>query len=194
MKRAAAISALAVYLWVGGAGAADPPPQNLEPIGRGEATGILGKTVVGSTGEALGRVVDVLVDADGQPRAAVVDFGGFLGVGSRKIAVTWRLLEFRPSDHKAPIRLGATRAEIQAAPEYKEEEAKPAEVVTPPTVTPPQPGPLPPAPPPSPPPPSAAPEAAPSPPASAPAPAPPSPPAEAPPPAAPAPASPSPAQ
>ena len=68
----------------------------------------------------------------GQPRAAVIDFGGFLGVGSRKIAVDWRLLHFRPTIRKAPIQLGVTRAEVQAAPEYKEK-SEPAQVVAPPT-------------------------------------------------------------
>ncbi|HEX3497843.1 MAG TPA: PRC-barrel domain-containing protein, partial [Stellaceae bacterium] len=70
------------------------PPQNLQLIYHGEATSILGKKVQGAAGEDMGRVVDILVDADGQPRAAVIDFGGFLGVGSRKIAVDWNALHF----------------------------------------------------------------------------------------------------
>jgi hypothetical protein len=111
------------------------PPKNLQPIFPGEATTILGKKVQGAAGEDMGRVVDVLVDGEGQPRAAVIDFGGFLGVGSRKIAVDWRLLQFRPTDHKAPIQLSVTRAEVQAAPEYKEKN-EPAQVVGPPTEAP----------------------------------------------------------
>ena len=107
------------------------PPQNLQLIYHGEATSILGKKVQGAAGEDMGRVVDILVDADGQPRAAVIDFGGFLGVGSRKIAVDWRLLQFRPTDRKAPMQLAVTRADLQAAPEYKEQN-EPAQVVAPP--------------------------------------------------------------
>jgi len=104
------------------------PPQNLQLIYHGEATSILGKSVKGAAGEDMGRVVDILVDADGQPRAAVIDFGGFLGVGSRKIAVDWKLLQFRPTDRKAPMQLAVTRADVQAAPEYKEKN-EPAQVV-----------------------------------------------------------------
>src|SRR6266849_2785320 len=37
---------------------------------------------------------DVLVDRSGIVRAAVIDFGGFLGVGSRKIVVDWNALHF----------------------------------------------------------------------------------------------------
>lgn len=44
----------------------------------------------------VGRIVDVLVDDQGQPRAAVVDLGGFLGIGNRRIAVVWRALHFVP--------------------------------------------------------------------------------------------------
>jgi hypothetical protein len=114
------------------------PPPKLQLIYHGEATSILGKKVEGAAGEDIGRVVDILVDGDGQPRAAVIDFGGFLGVGSRKIAVDWRLLQFRPSDRKAPMQLAVTRAEVQAAPEFKEQN-EPAQVVAPPTETPPTP-------------------------------------------------------
>ena len=33
-------------------------------------------------------------------RAAIIDFGGFLGVGSRKIAVAWQALHFVPQAEK----------------------------------------------------------------------------------------------
>ena len=47
---------------------------------------VLGKNLIAS-GENAGRIVDVLTDESGRVRAVVVDYGGFLGVGSRKIAV-----------------------------------------------------------------------------------------------------------
>lgn len=52
-----------------------------------EVQGVLGKEVRSAADENMGRIVDVIVDRTGQVRAAIVDFGGFLGVGSRKIAV-----------------------------------------------------------------------------------------------------------
>ena len=71
-----------------------PAPKNLEPLAPDESTGVLGKKVVGPDGKDLGLVVDVIVATDGHPSAAVIDFGGFLGVGSRKIAVDWSILRF----------------------------------------------------------------------------------------------------
>ena len=62
-----------------------------------ELEGILGKEVRSATDENMGRIVNVVVDPSGQVRAAVIDFGGFLGVGSRKIAVDWNALRFPPA-------------------------------------------------------------------------------------------------
>ena len=56
---------------------------------------ILGKEVLSAKGEDMGRIVDVLFDEKGEPHAAVIDFGGFLGMGTRKIAISWSALAFR---------------------------------------------------------------------------------------------------
>jgi hypothetical protein len=63
---------------------------------------VLGRQVRSSAGEDMGRVVNVVVDQSGQVRAAIIDFGGFLGVGNRKIAVDWNTLHFAPGG-KDPI-------------------------------------------------------------------------------------------
>jgi hypothetical protein len=112
---------------------AGAPPKNLIPIAPEEAVGILGKKVYGRAGEDMGMVVEVLVDSDGRPRAAVIDFGGFLGVGSRKIAIDWELLQFRPADREQPVRLSLGRSEVQAAPEYKPSGQSAAVVAPPPS-------------------------------------------------------------
>jgi PRC-barrel domain len=90
-------------------------------LDRQEVQGILGKEVRSGADENMGRIVDVVVDRSGQVRAAIIDFGGFLGVGSRKIAVAWNALRF-PADAKKVERIGLelTRDQLQAAPEYKE--------------------------------------------------------------------------
>lgn len=120
------------------------PGNHLKTITAQEAAGILGKQVIGAAGENIGMVVDVLIDSEGAPQAAIIDFGGFLGVGSRKIAVIWTLLQFRPGDHYAPILLDVTGEDIRAAPEYRPSDADPSVVVAPP-----EPPPLPAGPPPA---------------------------------------------
>src|ERR1700692_1921052 len=72
--------------------AAPAPPPSVTIIGARDAHGVLGRDVRSTTDEGMGRIVDVVVDRAGLVRAAVIDFGGFLGVGSRKIVVDWNAL------------------------------------------------------------------------------------------------------
>jgi hypothetical protein len=88
---------------------------------------ILGKEILSPTGENMGRIVDVIVDGMGQTRAAVIDFGGFLGVGSRKIVVDWNALHFSPRGQNARVTVDLTRDQLKAAPEYRS--GKPVVVV-----------------------------------------------------------------
>ncbi|HEY9451255.1 MAG TPA: PRC-barrel domain-containing protein [Bradyrhizobium sp.] len=84
-----------------------------------EVEGILGKSVRSSAGEDMGKIIDVIVKRDGQVRAAVIDFGGFLGVGSRKIAVDWGALSFPPNGAVDHVILNLTRDQVRLAPEYR---------------------------------------------------------------------------
>jgi hypothetical protein len=79
---------------------------------------ILGRDVTNPKGEDLGRVVDVLADSQGRVRAAIIDFGGFLGVGTRRIAVDWPLLRFDLNSGDKPLILAVDRQKLQSAPEY----------------------------------------------------------------------------
>jgi len=105
------------------AGAKEPvPPPSVTVIAPREAHGVLGRDVRSPTDENMGRIVDVIVDRTGTVRAAVIDFGGFLGVGSRKIVVDWSALHFgHVADKKDSITLELTKAQVAAAPEYKED-------------------------------------------------------------------------
>ena len=98
------------------------PPPSVTIIGAMDAHGVLGREVRSSTDEDMGRIVDVIVDRAGMVRAAVIDFGGFLGVGSRKIVVDWNALHFgRIASKSDSITLELTKAQVTAAPEYKED-------------------------------------------------------------------------
>ena len=79
---------------------------------------VLGLEALSSTGDDMGRIVDIIVDRAGQVRAAIIDFGGFLGVGSRKIAVDWRSLHFDPKKAGA-VAVDLTKDQLRVAPVYK---------------------------------------------------------------------------
>jgi hypothetical protein len=98
------------------------PPPSVTIIGARDAHGVLGRDVRSPTDEDMGRIVDVIVDRAGTVRAAVIDFGGFLGVGSRKIVVDWNALHFgRVANKSDSITLELTKEQVTAAPEYKED-------------------------------------------------------------------------
>lgn len=81
---------------------------------------LLGRSVRSAGGDELGRVIDIIIDKDGHPRAAIIDFGGFLGVGTRKIAVDWRALRFTPDGAKErKLSVALTRNQVRVSPEYK---------------------------------------------------------------------------
>ena len=84
-----------------------------------EVSTILGKRVRSSADEDMGRIVDIIVNRDGQIHAAIIDFGGLLGIGTRKIAVDWRVLNFAPAAKPGAIILQLTRNQVRLAPEYK---------------------------------------------------------------------------
>jgi hypothetical protein len=71
-------------------------PPSVTVLNTHEVEGIFGRQVLSAADENMGRIVDVIVDRSGRVRAAIIDFGGFLGVGSRKIAVEWNALHFPP--------------------------------------------------------------------------------------------------
>ena len=98
------------------------PPPSVTVIGARDAHGVLGREVRSAANEDMGRIVDVIVDREGMVRAAVIDFGGFLGVGSRKIVVDWSALHFgHVADKGDSITLELTKQQVSAAPEYKED-------------------------------------------------------------------------
>jgi hypothetical protein len=114
---------------VGGSGPAASKPSSGPKSGTPatvvddkDAGGVLGKNVRSAAGEDMGRIIDIIVSRTGQVRAAVIDFGGFLGVGSRKIVVDWNALRFgKIASKKDSITLELTKAQVAAAPEYKED-------------------------------------------------------------------------
>ena len=64
----------------------------------------------------------MLVDLDGRSGAVVVEFGGFLGIGSRKVAVDWSALRFVREGDRTQVVVDASREQIRDTPEYKPNE------------------------------------------------------------------------
>ena len=109
-------------------GAADTPQKpapvatmaaRLEQMGKARAEGLLGQPVTDAKGDVFGNVVDVLIDADGTPHAAVIEFTGFLGIGARQVAVDWKVLAFSVQGDHIAIRVPLDPDKLKATPDYK---------------------------------------------------------------------------
>ena len=80
---------------------------------------VLGKELHGTAGPDIGRIAEVLVDRWGQPRAVIVNFGGFLGIGVRQVAVDWRALHFYRKPKRQVLATDLGPAQLARAPQYK---------------------------------------------------------------------------
>jgi hypothetical protein len=125
-----AVAALIGAVPVGFAFAATPPspaplevlkplPPKVKTVVKSSAEGILGQPVEDAKGQTIGNVVDVLIDPEGRPQAAVVEFTGFFGLGNRDVAVDWRALHFSVRNDQILIRVGLEPVALKAMPPYK---------------------------------------------------------------------------
>ncbi len=85
------------------------------------AENLTGATVVGPNGEDIAEVGDILLSQDGQIEAMLIDFGGFLGIGQKRVAVGMDNLEFAANENgDLVIYSDFTQEQLEAAPEYDE--------------------------------------------------------------------------
>ncbi len=120
MHRRRLALALLLALAAAAAGAEDMAPALKTQIFAPDiVAGILGQRVFDTDGDEVGLLVDVLVDVSGRPKAGVVDVGGFLGVGTRRIALAWPLLHFVNDNGDMRITGDLSQDEAAAAPEYR---------------------------------------------------------------------------
>lgn len=136
-----------------GAPAEAPPAKGAAAAGavrtdRLRLFGMMDREVVGPDHDTVGHIIDVLVNEDGRPQAVLVETGGFMGVGDRKIAIGWRDIVFDEAHPDGPVHTAMTTDQVRAAPAYQP--GAPAIVAIGAPLPPPPPAPPPVAPPPAP--------------------------------------------
>jgi len=102
---------------------ADPGTPGIVDQARArEFESLLGREVRTRPDGDSGRIIDLLTDRDGKLQAAVVELGGFLGIGTRKIAIDWGAFTFDRRDQLPLPMLQLSREQLRVAPEYTERE------------------------------------------------------------------------
>jgi hypothetical protein len=96
-----------------------PPAVTTETLAPNAAGTILGRHVFTPDNEDIGLLVDILAGPDGTPKAGIVDVGGFMGVGTKRIAIAWALLHVMLDSGDPRIVEDLTGDEATAAPEFR---------------------------------------------------------------------------
>lgn len=80
-----------------------------------------GTNVFNTAGDKLGSIDDLMIDKrSGQVRYAVMEFGGFLGMGTDRYPLPWDMLEYDTSKDGYVVPLDKDR--LENAPKYAQEE------------------------------------------------------------------------
>jgi sporulation protein YlmC with PRC-barrel domain len=78
-----------------------------------------GTKVYNTAGEKLGSVDELMIDkVSGQVRYAVLEFGGFLGMGTDRYPVPWNMLKYDTPKEGYVVPLDKTK--LEKAPRYAE--------------------------------------------------------------------------
>ena len=83
------------------------------------ANKLIGADVTNAKREQVGSIDELLIDKSGQVRGLVVSVGGFLGVGDRKVVLSWDDLAISRHDDQVVAVASATKDQLKAMPEYK---------------------------------------------------------------------------
>jgi sporulation protein YlmC with PRC-barrel domain len=76
-----------------------------------------GTTVYNAAGDKLGTIDDLMIDkVSGQVRYAVMEFGGFLGMGTDRYPIPWPMLKYDLSQDGYVVPLD--KAQLEGAPKY----------------------------------------------------------------------------
>jgi sporulation protein YlmC with PRC-barrel domain len=82
------------------------------------ATSMLGQAIYGPDDESIGEVADIVLEEDGKTRAALIDVGGFLGVGEKTVAIPFAEIQASAGEEGMGERLVVTltRDELEQLP------------------------------------------------------------------------------
>lgn len=80
------------------------------------ATKLLGSKIYNEKGEKIGKLDDFIVGSDAEVSIAVIEVGGFLGMGGRMVAVPATL--FESNKQGQTVLPGVTKDKLEALPEF----------------------------------------------------------------------------
>lgn len=93
------------------------PAQARDKSGVLKASELIGMSVQGTDGKKLGDIKDLVIDPEeGGVEYAVLEFGGFAGIGDKYFAVPWEALQLDQTNKK--LLLDVHKKELKDAPGF----------------------------------------------------------------------------
>ena len=93
------------------------PPDKMTGAKIMSANDFIGKTVYSKANENVGKVADLILSENGV-QAVVLGVGGFLGMGSKDVAVQLSSIEVSKDGSSTKLVVNATKDQLKAAPTY----------------------------------------------------------------------------
>ncbi len=91
------------------------------------SSALIGTKVRNANKESIGKIDDIYLDKDAKVTDVVISVGGFLGVGSKDVAVKWSDITVGQEDNSVVLTTSLTKEALMALPDYtKAERRKPA--------------------------------------------------------------------
>jgi len=122
---ATVLSAVSFPVWAGTSENASPETrspagQSATDVSKMSAEGISTRAIAGASvhnsgGERIGEVHDLVVGENGDVTHAVVDVGGFLGIGEKRVVVPFTELKIKDD---GDIIVSATRQDLETRPDF----------------------------------------------------------------------------
>lgn len=85
------------------------------------STKLVGSKIENSQGESLGKIEDLVIDlGEGRIAAAIVSFGGFLGMGEKLVAVPMSAFTFDAQEQK--FLLNVEKETLKNAPSFRNDD------------------------------------------------------------------------
>jgi len=98
-----------------------PPPSDAIIAAQGStdirADKIIGMKVYNPDGHEVGKVKDVLFDANGNVKGVVLSVGGVLGIGAKPVGLQWKELDVQPTNDI--VKVNYTKEQLEAAPSFQ---------------------------------------------------------------------------
>jgi sporulation protein YlmC with PRC-barrel domain len=86
------------------------------------ASTLIGQEVFGPDDQSIGEISDLVLQEEGDTRAAIIDVGGFLGVGEKEVAIPFDQLEVSADGEETRVTVALSQEELEQLPAFEARE------------------------------------------------------------------------